>query len=159
MRGDYVHNVLLVRPVAKALLLIGAIVRFEYPISSGRHPFFVDLFATLDSHRIVCEAENSPRRIARDLEKARLLRARLLLFLVPTPAVAAAVKRRIASLNAGSWPDGCAIRVLTLPAALQLLMNKSQLKSLLNVAMTLRHQIKSESPAIRGDKVQKRRLS
>jgi hypothetical protein len=83
MRGSYLHNTLLVAPIAALLRRAGAEVRLEYPGGRGRKAGYVDLFAEWDNWRIVCEAELLTKRIPHDIAKAVTLQADLLLIVVP----------------------------------------------------------------------------
>ncbi len=115
MRGGFIHNRVLIAPIEAFLVQCGAYVRREYPTGPGRTAGFVDLFASYGAHRIVCEAELTADRVARDVDKAVALNATLLLIVVPRSRVARAVRKhlsRLAQMDFDIW-------VSTVPVALQ----------------------------------------
>jgi hypothetical protein len=98
MRGGYLHSQVMARQLKEALERLGARVRTEYPAGSGRRAGAVDLYVELHGVRIACEIELGPRRLLQDLRKAEALGVDLLLVVGPTPAVAKAIRRRLATL-------------------------------------------------------------
>lgn len=128
MRGAFLHNHI-VTHMAVAFRQAGTEVRCECPVRCGRHPGFVDLFVCWGAGRIVCEVERSPRRVDRDIAKALALDADLLLLVVPTGRVEAAVKREVRRAS-GEFPAPLPpILVRRLLPALQQITNKSLLMS------------------------------
>ena len=97
MRGGFLHNEILVRPIERFFLSVGGLVCREYPAGNG----FVDLFIQWESYRIVTEAELQWRRIGNDVVKATALHADLLLIVTPTWQTARLVRRKITLASNG----------------------------------------------------------
>jgi hypothetical protein len=55
----------------------------------------VDLFVELGQHRIAVEAELTPRRVPRDVEKARALEASVLLIVMPAKSLTCLAQARL----------------------------------------------------------------
>ena len=147
MRGGYLHNVILLRPLEAYFLGLGALVEREYPTGPGRKAGFVDLFVRYLSWRIACEVELTADRVLNDANKAALVRADLLVIVVPDWHVTRVAKRRLGSVDYPSRKNGPEIWVLPPGPALKRLRKRCQLLTTLNVSV--RHQV-IESRALRG---------
>lgn len=145
MRGDYLHTRVLVAQMANLLRLFCAIVKLEHYTRLGESFGYVDILACLGSYRIVCEAELSPDRVHKDVEKALALRANLLLIVVPEKRLCEGVKRRLKELPADKIRSSeLEIWVLPLGPALQRLRERCLLMTGRNVPTTSSHQIEGE---------------
>jgi hypothetical protein len=80
---------------------------------------FIDLLADKGPRRIVIEAELTPRRVTRDVEKADAVRASELWIVVPTGHVRRAVERLLR--HTGRPQTDLRVHVLTVPQAIALL--------------------------------------
>lgn len=136
MRGDFLHNEILVECPARALERLGAGIRREYPVRRGRHPRFVDSCAELNGRRIILEGESRFARVPNDIRKAETLRAHALFIVTPTSRIARIFHQRLSRM---ATPRDLKIVVLSVGAVLQVFTNKSHLMSLLNVRETLIH--------------------
>ncbi|MBK8099844.1 MAG: hypothetical protein IPK26_22290 [Planctomycetes bacterium] len=116
MRGGFLHNSVLLDPIETHFAQVGAEVCREFMVRSRELLGFVDLFVVLRENRIACEAELSPDRVDRDVQKAIALAATQLLIVVPHPRLLRPIRRRLRL--AAQAPPGPAILVLTLGAAL-----------------------------------------
>lgn len=145
MRGAFLHNYM-VKQLEDAFWKAGAKASCEYPTRSGRHPGFVDLFIEWDFQRIVGEVELSAQRVENDVAKAQELQAQVLLIVVPSTSVATAVRREILRIQAQSAMVRPVIYVLHLGSAIQLITDKSILKSAMNVRTTTIPLISSTLP-------------
>lgn len=123
MRGGYLHNKVLLTPVITHLRALGAGVALEQPVKVGTRSGAVDIVADLGSRRLAVEVENSCRRVAWDIEKARALKAADLLIVAPTAGVAQACRREARRKVAVEGFSGLGIYILTLPLAHQWLSN------------------------------------
>lgn len=141
MRGQFLHNDILVAPIAALLREYGVRSQLEYAIESGRGVGFVDLFAVQESFRLVCEAELSPDRVWNDIRKAVALQADLLLIVVPTVRMARRIRRRLQHPRCPAAPENLDIWILPLGPALQRLREMMSLMTRVNVSRTLSHQI------------------
>ncbi len=117
MRGGYVHNRVLLEPIAQTALDLGMKVDCEISIVVGERTVYGDLFIQSASRRILVEAEMSSKRITNDLEKAVALKVCELWLVVPNPRVAQSVRRKIAQQPVVLGKH--ALFVLLLPQALQ----------------------------------------
>jgi hypothetical protein len=126
MRGGWLHNQALIAPLEAWFRSRGALVYREFRVRRGTCLGFIDLFATFGSLRIACEAELSPARVPVDIAKAEAVQADLLLILVPTPAVARAIRQKFLSSQRPNLRQDIAIWILPLGAALQRLGNLSR---------------------------------
>lgn len=141
MRGDFLHTRVLVAQVAELLYAFGAVVHLEHYTRMEGSFGYVDILARLGSYTIVCEAELSPDRAPKDVEKARALNADLLLIVVPQKRVGEAIDRRLKELPTRDIrSSGLEIWVLPLGPALQRLRKRCLLKTGLNVHTTSRQQ-------------------
>lgn len=134
MRGGYLHNKVLVEPVAGVLRELGMDVHTEYPIKIGHHVSYADIFASCDGLRLVCEAERSPQRVANDVRKAMALDAQLLIIVVPNKNIARSVFRRLKQIDqplVGRQP--LEIRVLALGPAVRMIRNFGLFRTVTNV--------------------------
>lgn len=141
MRGGFVHNQVLIAQVEAHFRQLRATIHREYPTAAGRDAGFVDLFIIWYSIRIVCEAELSPARVCRDVAKAALLKADLLLIVVPNLRVAKAARARLRTCNGPPRPRGLLIWILPLGPALRRLTNKCHLMTRANVSATSIQQV------------------
>ncbi len=96
MRGKFLHNEVLLAPLGRAFEAQDWQTDYEVPIRIGEDLGFVDLVAERDGYCIAIEAENTAKRIARDLDKAAAMRADELWIVTPNLTVAAAVRRSLA---------------------------------------------------------------
>jgi len=140
VRGRFLHNDVLVAPVAALLREYGVQSQLEHATESGRGTTFVDLLAVRESLRLVCEAELSPDRVWNDVNKAVSLEANLLLIVVPNARIARRVRRRLSRLTVPMIPESLDIWILPLGPALQRLREKLSLMTRVNVPRTLSHQ-------------------
>jgi hypothetical protein len=129
VKGGFFHNRCLVGRLIQPFRDLGATVLAEHRIESGRHGRAVDLLVQLGPYRIVVEAERDLRRLSGDVAKARALGANLLLVVVPTGRLARTARCRLAVFQGGEGGRKPRIMVLTLGAALELVTNRSPLKS------------------------------
>lgn len=133
MRGGYLHNTLLVAPIAAFLRRAGAEVRLEHPGGRGRKAGYVDLFAEWDDWRIVCEAKLDGRRTSTEIAKAISLQADVLLFLVPDRRRVKAVKGRVRRARKQVPSARLTIWTLTLGPALRRLQKFEHFMTRTNV--------------------------
>lgn len=114
MRGGFLHCRAMADGLKGALEGLGAPVRTEHPVGPGRRAGAVDLYAELREIRLVCEVELGPRRALKDVQKAEILGADVLLIVTPTASVARSVRARLRTLAAPR------VRVHVLPYGLAL---------------------------------------
>jgi len=95
MRGGFLHNHVLLDPIEEHFRRLNAIASREHMVRSADFSGFIDLFIQHGAHRIACEAELTPERIDRDLRKAELAEATLLLIVVPHRRIAQSVLRKL----------------------------------------------------------------
>ncbi len=130
MKGGFVHNEVLLGPFMQYFQYLSATVYREYPVGPGTQGGFIDGFVLHGSVRIAFEAELSPDRVLRDVEKARQLKAHYLFIIVPESHIERRVKRKLAQRPAELGPPE--ICVLPLGQMLQriseLFPNKSDVK-------------------------------
>ena len=93
MKGRFLHNRVLIEPLAEYFRLRGVSVLPEYPIRPGRSAPAVDLY--VPAYRLVIEAELTVDRVLNDRAKALALQVNMLLIVTPTRRVADAAKRRL----------------------------------------------------------------
>lgn len=93
MRGGFLHNQVLLAPIEAYFRQVGAAVYPEHPVPGAWGA--VDLFVEYRHHRVAVEAELTPRRVQRDIEKARALNASVLLIVMPTNSLASQAKARL----------------------------------------------------------------
>lgn len=117
MSVGYVHNRVLLDPIAKKALHLGFKVDREVPIKVGRHVLFGDLIIQADVRQILVEVEMSSRRITNDLAKAQALGECELWIVVPNPKVARSVRRRL--VQQSIEPGRFGLFILLLPQAFQ----------------------------------------
>ena len=110
MNNGFVHNIVLLIPVAAYFRQLGADVRWEHPVSCNSFTGYVDLVVDFNGWRLACEAEMSSRRIDRDVVKAKAIGAAALGIVTPTGRVAQACRRKLRRLE---QPGGLWISVLT----------------------------------------------
>ena len=128
MRGGYIHNRVLVDPIAqKALCIPGARVDQEVAIRVGNQILYGDLLIQFGCQRILVEAEITAKRIENDLVKAAAMEPCELWVVVPNPRVKKSVERK---LSRQLIPlQRVKLFVLLLPQALQRLTEFSELIS------------------------------
>jgi hypothetical protein len=141
VRGDFVHNAVLVGQLAALLSEFGIAARQEFPIQIGTRRKFADLYAQWPGVTLVCEAELSADRVWNDLEKAVAAQATLLMIVVPNANVARRARHRLSHPKAPSVPTSLTVCVLTLGIALQRLRRLLTLMSSVIGRRTLNHQI------------------
>lgn len=121
MRGGFLHNQVLLDPVEDLLRQLGTTTHREYAVRVAGSIGFIDLVAEFDQHKIACEAELTPDRIAADLRKAEACEATLLLILVPHRRIAQRVQRALDQAEGTRPPGG--VWVLPLGPAMARLRN------------------------------------
>ena len=133
MRGGYLHNDVLIDRMDTEWGMIGAQTSREAAVTDdqGRTTGYIDLLVRLSSGLIAVEAELTPRRIPRDLEKAETLAVTELWIVVPDVRVRRLVKRRLQRSRATLFSGE--VFVLTLGEALQRVNNYYSLFSGSNV--------------------------
>jgi len=131
MRGGFLHNTALLNPIEAYLRRRGAQTCREYPVQNSITRGAIDLVATWNDAVIAIEAELTPDRVVRDVHKAHAIEADLLVIVVPTRRVAAAVIRRL-RLNCNHARKDLPVWVLPLGPALERLRRLFPLFSTLN---------------------------
>ena len=123
MRGGFVHNRVLVARLDAAFRAVGATTLLECPTGAGIPRGFVDIFATKNGVRVVCEAELRANRVDLAVHKAMELDADYLLLVAPNGRTARAIRARLA--RAGPTPGTETPRqfILTLGQAIQWVTN------------------------------------
>ena len=131
MKGGFVHNRVLLLPIAKSAMEFGAGVEIEVPIRAGKQILFGDLLIRHGDWSVLVEAEMSSRRIASDVEKARSLNVTELWIVVPNPRVRRSTQRSLLR----QWMNGKSldVSILLLSQALQRLRDLFDLSSVPNV--------------------------
>ncbi len=105
MRGGFLHQQL-IGPIAHRFdATPGARVHREHAAGPTIHHGAVDLYIEYRRHRIVVEAELTPRRVLWDIEKSLNLGATHLLIVMPTAQCAQAARRRIIAAGPILVPD------------------------------------------------------
>ncbi len=132
----FVHEEILLRPVAGHFCKAGARIHHQYRTGPGRRAGMIDLFIEYGSHRIAIEAETSPDRVGNDVAKAVAVRATLLLIIAPERRIAKAVRRRLNRPNSPGASDELEVWVLPLGQALQRIRNCFPLMTRPNVRAT-----------------------
>ena len=117
MRGGYLHNHLLVRPVEEAFRVHGVRTRREVHAVTEAGQGFIDLVAERDGQIVAVEAELTPRRIQYDVSKAASVGASELWIIVPTWRMADLVRRALEQVNSDVSEPG--VFVLTVGQARQ----------------------------------------
>lgn len=126
MRGGYVHNRILLDPLYRKALRLGAQVDCEAAIKVGDRVLYVDLLIRGGPKQILVEAELSSKRVPNDLAKAAEFGVCELWLVVPNPRIAGSVRRK---LLRQSIKPGAELFILLLPQALQRLEEFSPLNS------------------------------
>ena len=127
MRGGYIHNRVLLDPIAQRASQLGAQVDREVAITVGSKVLYGDLLIQGRSKRILVEAELSSRRIPNDLAKAAAVGACELWLVVPNPRVARSVRQKLLCESIGPGKSG--LFVLLFSQAVQRLEELSELNS------------------------------
>lgn len=148
MRGGFVHNRILIAALAAFFHQIGAQMRFEHRVGQGRRAGYVDLVVDIGDTRIVCEVELTPDRVPNDVAKAIALKAKLLLIVAPTGAIARRIRRRLRAMKLHLAAAELEVQVAPLGIALKRLTNFCQLKSIVNVSQTLSREMLRASSAM-----------
>lgn len=130
MRGGYVHNRVLIDPIAQKAGRLGAEVDREVAMEVDGRVLYGDLLIQMGSKRILVEAELSARRIPNDVAKAAASGVCELWVVVPNPRVARSVRRKVLQQ---SIEPGAELFILPLPQALQRLEETFELNSGSNV--------------------------
>ena len=117
MRGGYVHNRVLIDPIAQKAGRLGAEVDREVAMEVDGRVLYGDLLIRMGSKRILVEAELSARRIPNDVAKAVGSRVCELWVVVPNLTVAQSVRRKV--FQQSSIQPRAELFVLLLPQALQ----------------------------------------
>lgn len=117
MRGTYLHNTVLVDPIAQHLRSRRVTVYTEHYLGPGVG--FADLLAQRDGVRVLIEVEQTPARVPGDIAKAIAIPAPLLFIVTPDARIARACLRRVARL--GPFPRSLVVHVFPFgPALLKL---------------------------------------
>ena len=127
MTGAFVHERILLPPIATHFQQLGAQVWRQHCVRLEDSLGFADLFIIHGMHRIICEAELTSDRVLNDVCKAKALQAALLMIVVPHQRVAVAIRRRLAA--APSTAPGVEKWVLPLGPMLQRVRNRFPLFS------------------------------
>ena len=98
MRGDFLHNQVLLEPIAELLRERGIPVFREFHIGADRRGWYADLAAVYHDLRLLVEAERSADRVNGDVAKALAWPATHLLIVAPHRQVMQAVARRLGRL-------------------------------------------------------------
>ena len=117
MRGGYVHNRVLIDPIAQKAGRLGAEVNREVAMEVDGRVLYGDLLIRMGSKRILVEAELSARRIPNDVAKAVGSGVCELWVVVPNLTVAQSVRRKV--FQQSSIQPRAGLFVLLLPQALQ----------------------------------------
>ena len=117
MRGGYIHNRVLLDPIAEKAWRFGVQVDREVAIRIDGRVLYGDLLIRGSSKRILIEAELSSKRILNDLAKAAVLGACELWVVVPNPRIARSVRQKLLQLPIETETSG--LFILSLPQALQ----------------------------------------
>lgn len=133
MRGDFVHNQVMARPIEAALQLKGYPTFREYPVRPGQRPSAVDLATRINRWFVLFEFERTADRVGNDLTKAEQVGADLLNIVVPDATVRTRVRRALARLGHTGGGSPPRIQVMTLGAALQWVANNCPIVSARNV--------------------------
>ena len=148
MRGGYVHNRVLLDPIAQKASRLGAQVDREIAICVGGKVFYGDLLIQSCSMRILVEAELSSKRILNDLVKAAAFGACELWLVVPNPRVARSVRQKLLRESIGLRTSG--LFILLFSQAVQRLEEFSELISGSNAGPKKKKQMwKVNNPAVR----------
>lgn len=125
MKGQFLHNQVIIATLLLALNALGYRVQLEHPARPGQRPPAVDLFVVVRGRRTVIEVECSAVRVSNDLRKAQELSADLLIIVVPHARVKKAVQSALKQLHrvAGEDRPKPQVEVLTLGAALRWIGN------------------------------------
>jgi hypothetical protein len=116
MNNGYVHNQVLLRRAETHCRALGATIHREHPVKADRQRGAVDLLADFQTWQLVVEGENSPRRVAWDIQKASALGADILAILTPNCRVARACRRVLQQRPNPITTPTLSIYVLTLAA-------------------------------------------
>ncbi len=119
MRGGFVHNRVLVDRLDAAFRAIGAATWLECPIGPGFPRGFVDILATREGVRVVCEVELRANRVDHAVRKAAWLNADYLLLVTPNGRTARAIRARLARADSRAGADKPQEFILTLGQAIQ----------------------------------------
>lgn len=95
MRGGYLHNNFLIRPVEGASRFHGARTHREVHVITLAGPGFIDLVAEWEDRIVAVEAELTPRRVRHDVAKAAAVGASELWIIVPTWRIAGLIRRAL----------------------------------------------------------------
>ena len=95
MRGGYLHNNFLIRPVEEPLRIHSARTRREVHVVTEAGPGFIDLVAECEDRIVAVEAELTPRRVRHDVAKAASIGACELWIVVPTWRIAGLIRRAL----------------------------------------------------------------
>lgn len=95
MRGDSLHNNVLIDSVDEEFVSLSARTFREFYIRDDSKSGFIDLFVCIDGMRIAVEAELGARRIGNDLWKARVSDANELWIVVPNSKIVRVVQKKL----------------------------------------------------------------
>lgn len=131
--AGFVHEVVLLPPIEACLIGLGARTSREHHAGPGREAGYVDLYAEWPNFSACIEAEMTSRRVLGDVKKAILLKADLLLIVVPDCSVRASCRRRLKAILGKNGDPKIEIWVLTLKPAIQRLTELKDKRTLSNV--------------------------
>jgi len=95
MRGGFLHNEVLLAPLAALVRAAGVECFAEFQIRDGRNSGFIDLYFEGNGRRVAVEAETRSERERNDVFKALQVNATHLLIVTPDSRTAAAIRRRL----------------------------------------------------------------
>ena len=119
MKNGHIHDQVLLLPVDRQFRSLGAEVIREYPVLVNGRRGFIDLYISFPTWRLAAEAENTPRRVGWDGEKAAAAGAGGLVILTPTWQVARACRKAVRQQRERGAGQSLWICVLTPGAFLQ----------------------------------------
>lgn len=121
MRGNPLHNKVLIGGLKKECICLGCCVTTEVKVSGKKRVGYLDMLVEHEGYRIAVEAELTSKRVENDIWKAMISEMDELWFLVPNKRVECAIRRK---LNTLPHPEELKIYVLTLGLAIQELRNR-----------------------------------
>ena len=116
MKNGHIHDQVLLHPVEQRFRVLGAEIAREYPVKVQGQRGFIDLHIKFPLWSLAGEAENTPRRVGWDIDKAIAAGTHGLIIMVPTWQVARACRREVRRKRAQGAVGSLWICVLTLGA-------------------------------------------
>jgi hypothetical protein len=148
MRGNFLHNQVLIAPIECEARIQRAIVHREYRVVTSSVDGFVDLLVTTNSKRTVYEAENTLDRVRWDITKALALQADELQIIFPTGRLARAAQERVNEIKDSGKATRLSIYCLTVGAAVKRLKDNKRFDVGLNVVPTSIPQSQPHMPKV-----------